>query len=181
MLIRRHQNRRFNRLSYMANDGKAKAVLKKYLISRDHKITDDKENFSWDLSTVADSGCASFWEVEVKNQWGKVWNDNWKEVRIPQRKQRLIDKFYHETNNAKEFAQDNNMQEFVRPFQLTFVVLNRHLDQGWFIPHDVLEKSPVQTIQNSRHVDAPHLKEPFFHVDVKHEDIYKLKLDRMDD
>src|SRR5210317_1127384 len=148
----RHQNRRFNRLSYMANDSRAKAVLKKYLISRGHKITDDKENFSWDLSTVSDSGSASFWEVEVKNQWGKVWNDNWKEVRIPQRKQRLIDKFYHETNNAKEFSQDNNMQEFVRPFQLTFVVLNTHLDQGWFIPHDVLEKSPVQTIQNSRHV-----------------------------
>jgi len=175
----RHQNRRFNRLSYMANDSRAKAVLKKYLISRGHKITDDKENFSWDLSTVSDSGSASFWEVEVKNQWGKVWNDNWKEVRIPQRKQRLIDKFYHETNNAKEFAQDNNMQEFVRPFQLTFVVLNTHLDQGWFIPHDVLEKSPVQTIQNSRHVDAPHLKEPFFHVDIKNEDIYKLELDRM--
>ena len=175
----RHQNRRFNRLSYMANDSRAKAVLKKYLISRGHKITDDKENFSWDLSTVSDSGSASFWEVEVKNQWGKVWNDNWKEVRIPQRNQRLIDKFYHETNNAKEFAQDNNMQEFVRPFQLTFVVLNTHLDQGWFIPHDVLEKSPVQTIQNSRHVDAPHLKEPFFHVDVKNEDIYKLELDRM--
>ena len=157
MLTRRHHNRRFNQLSYTANDGRAKAVLKKYLISRHHKITDDKENFSWDLSTVAESGCASFWEVEVKNQWGKVWNDNWKEVRIPQRKQRLINKFYREINNAKEL---------VRPSQLTFVVLNRHLDQGWFISHDILEKSPVQTIQNSRHVDAPHLKEPFFHVDV---------------
>ena len=175
----RHQNRRFNRLSYMANDGRAKAVLKKYLISRGHKITDDKENFSWDLSTVSDSGSASFWEVEVKNQWGKVWNDNWKEVRIPQRKQRLIDKFYHEEDKAKEYGQANDISKFVRPLQLTFVVLNTHLDQGWFIPHDVLEKSPVQTIQNSRHVDAPHLKEPFFHVDVKNEDIYKLELDRM--
>ena len=175
----RHQNRRFNRLSYMANDGRAKAVLKKYLISRGHKITDDKENFSWDLSTVSDSGSASFWEVEVKNQWGKVWNDNWKEVRIPQRKQRLIDKFYHEEDKAKEYGQANNISKFVRPLELTFVVLNTHLDQGWFIPHDVLEKSPGQTIQNSRHVDAPHLKEPFFHVDVKHEDIYKIELDRM--
>ena len=165
----------------MANDGKAKAVLKKYLHSRDHKILNDTENYSWDLSTLTPSGCVSFWEVEIKNQWGKVWNDNWKEVRIPQRKQRLIDKFYHETNNAKEFAQDNNLPEFIKPYQLTFVVLNRHLDQGWFIPHDVLEKSPVQTIQNSRHVDAPHLKEPFFHVDVKHKDITKLQLDRIDD
>ena len=164
----------------MANDGRAKAVLKKYLISRGHKITDDKENFSWDLSTVSDSGSASFWEVEVKNQWGKVWNDNWKEVRIPQRKQRLIDKFYHEENKAKEYGQANDISKFVRPLQLTFVVLNTHLDQGWFIPHWVLENSPVQTIQNSRHVDAPHLKEPFFHVDVKNEDIYKLQLDRMD-
>ena len=179
MLTRRHFNRRFNQASYTANDSRAKSALKKYLINSDHTITDDKEHFSWDLSTISDTGCACFWEVEVKNQSGKVWNDNWKEVRIPQRKQRLIDKFYHETNNAKEFAQDNNMQQFVRPYQLTFVVLNRHLDQGWFISHDILEKSPVQTIQNSRHVDAPHLKEPFFHVDVKHEDIYKLKLDRM--
>ena len=54
-------------------------------------------------------------------------------------------------------------------------MLNRHLDQGWFISHDILEKSPVQTIQNSRHVDAPHLKEPFFHVDVKK--IFKTALD----
>jgi len=176
----RHQNRRFNRLSYMANDGRAKAVLKKYLISRGHKITDDKENFSWDLSTVSESGSASFWEVEVKNQWGKVWNDNWKEVRIPQRKQRLIDKFYHEEDKAKEYGQANDISKFVRPLELTFVVLNTHLDQGWFIPHWVLENSPIQTIQNSRHVDAPHLKEPFFHVDVKHEDIYKIELDRMD-
>ena len=163
----------------MANDGKAKAVLKKYLYSNDHKLLNDTENYSWDLSTISDTGCACFWEVEVKNQWGKVWNDNWKEVRVPQRKQRLIDKFYHETNNAKEFAQDNNMQEFVRPYQLTFVVLNRHLDQGWFISHDILEKSPVQTIQNSRHVDAPHLKEPFFHVDVQK--ITKISLEITDE
>ena len=165
--LKRHNNRRFNFISYRDNDAKAKAVLKKYLTEGGHKITDDKENFSWDLSTVSDTGYACFWEVEVKNQWGKVWNSDWKEVRIPQRKQRLIDKFHHETNNAKELAQDNSMQEFARPFQLTFVVLNRHLDQGWFIPHDVLEKSPVQTIQNSRHVDAPHLKEPFFHIPVQ--------------
>ena len=176
----RHQNRRFNRLSYMANDGRAKTALKKYLINSDHTITDDRENFSWDLSTVSDTGSGCFWEVEVKNQWGKVWNDNWKEVRIPQRKQRLIDKFYHEEDKAKEYGQANDISKFVRPLELTFVVLNTHLDQGWFIPHWVLENSPIQTIQNSRHVDAPHLKEPFFHVDVKHEDIYKIELDRMD-
>ena len=167
MLTRRHHNRRFNQLSYTANDGRAKTALKKYLTDIGHLISDDREHFSWDLSTISETGGACFWEVEVKNQWGKVWNDKWQEVRVPQRKQRLIDKFYHETNNAKEFAQDNNMQKFLRPPQLTFVVLNRHLDQGWFIPHYTLEKSPVQTIQNSRHVDAPHLKEPFFHVDVQ--------------
>ena len=32
-------------------------------------------------------------EVEMKNQWTGDWNPKWKEIRIPYRKYRLINKY----------------------------------------------------------------------------------------
>ena len=113
-----HNNRKFDKQSYMANDERAKK---------------DKDYF---------------FEVEVKNQWGSSWNPSWKEVRIPERKRRLIDK------KNKEYPDHD----------LYFVVFNTDCSQAWFIKDDTVSSSTVGTIQNSRRVGEPHLKEPFFHI-----------------
>ena len=47
-----------------------------------------------------------------------------------------------------------------------FVVFNNDLKQAWFIDAEVVDKASVGTIQNSRFTNAPHLKEPFFHIPV---------------
>ena len=162
-MLKRHSNRKFNFTSYKDNDAKAKDTLKRYLVRKGHQITAEKEDYNYDLVSTGTNGDVCFWEVEIKNQWGKIWNPTWTEIRIPQRKQRLIDKFKQEFDKSK------------KKVDFTFVILNRHLDRGWFITADKVDKSEVGTIQNSRHVDAPHLKEPFFHIPLQ--DAYLMLLE----
>jgi hypothetical protein len=44
------------------------------------------------------------------------------------------------------------------------VVFNTDCTQAWFIKDDTVSNSTVGTIQNSKRVGEPHLKEPFFHI-----------------
>mgnify|MGYP003113025497 CR=1 FL=1 len=141
-----HNNRTFDRKSYNENDARAKKAMVNYLTL--HNFTDvvDKEDYYFDVSAKKDKGY--FFEVEIKNQWGSSWNPNWKEVRIPERKRRLIEK------KNKEYPDHD----------LYFVVFNTDCTQAWFIKDDTVSSSTVGTIQNSKRVGEPHLKEPFFHI-----------------
>jgi hypothetical protein len=117
-----------------------------YLKSLSFEDIEAKEDFYFDVSAKKDKNY--FFEVEIKNQWGKTWNPTWKEVRIPERKRRLIQK------KNKEFPDH----------ELYFVVFNTDCTQAWFIKDDTVDRSDVGTIQNSKRVGEPHLKEPFFHI-----------------
>ena len=46
-----------------------------------------KEDYNFDI--YAKKNIEHFFEVEVKTQWRDKWNSSWKEIRIPERKQRL--------------------------------------------------------------------------------------------
>jgi hypothetical protein len=129
------------------NDARAKKVLSDYLISEGYNTHLETENYSFDLKATKDNNEELF-EVEVKLQWGETWNPTWVEIRIPERKQRLIDLW------KKDFPH----------LKFTFVILNTTLEQGWFIPANVVDESRVGTIQNSKRIGEPHLKEPFFHI-----------------
>jgi hypothetical protein len=67
-----HNNRKFDKQSYMANDERAKKAIVSYLVA--NKFTDikAKEDYYFDVSAKKDKDY--FFEVEVKNQWGSSWN-----------------------------------------------------------------------------------------------------------
>ena len=83
-----NRNRSFDRLSYIMYDKKAREAMVKYLT--DNNFTDivSKEDYNFDI--YAKKNKEHFFEVEVKTQWRDKWNSSWKEIRIPERKQRLI-------------------------------------------------------------------------------------------
>ena len=56
---------------------------------------------------------------------------------------------------------------------LVFVVLNTDCSQAWFIDGETVNNSDVGTIQNSKRIGSPHLKEPFFHIPVEKAELIK--------
>ena len=154
---KRHNNRRFNKASYIQNDARAKDALIIYLNSEGYTDIESQENFYFDIHSK-NKDTVELFEVEIKNQWKDNWNPTWTEIRIPQRKIRLIDKWEKEYP-ATEF---------------TFVVLNYNCKQGWFIPAKIVKKSKVDTIKNSRRIGEPHLKEPFFHIPMESATLKKI-------
>ena len=83
--------RQFNRALYEAYDEPARNALVVYLESKGHTIVSNEENFNVDV--VATKGVYTYYnEAEVKTAWKGDWNTSWSEIRIPGRKQRLLDK-----------------------------------------------------------------------------------------
>ena len=144
-----HNNRPFDRQSYKENDARAKKAMVDYLTANKFNDIVDKEDYYFDVSANKKDR-KFFFEVEIKNQWSTYWPDTWKEVRIPERKQRLINR------KEKDYPEH----------ELYFVIFNTDCSQAWFIKDKNVDASSVGTIQNSTKTNAPHLKEPFFHIPV---------------
>ena len=85
-------NRKFRPQAYKENDSLGKNTIIDYLKNNGHKIVDIRENYSFDIKSIK-NGNIYYSEVEMKNQWKGDWNTNWKEIRIPYRKYRLINKY----------------------------------------------------------------------------------------
>ena len=141
-----HNNRKFDKESYKANDHRAKDAMSNYLSQQGYTDIEQREDYFFDISAKKDKNY--FFEVEIKNQWGNVWPSSWKEVRIPERKQRLINKW------KKEF----------KDHELIFVVFNTDCSKAWFMDGDLVGESTIGKIQNSSRIGEPHLQEPFFHI-----------------
>ena len=145
-----HDNRPFDRQSYKENDARAKKAMVGYLTANKFNDIVDKEDYYFDVSANKKDR-KFFFEVEIKNQWGVQWPDFWKEVRIPERKQRLINR------KEKDYPEH----------ELYFVIFNTDCSQAWFIEDKDVDATSVGKIQNSkRPKDSPHLAEPFFHIPV---------------
>tara|TARA_R110000796_G_scaffold207942_1_gene324228 strand:+ start:61 stop:963 length:903 start_codon:yes stop_codon:yes gene_type:complete len=145
-----HNNRTFDRESYNQNDARAKKYMVSYLTEQNFSDIVAKEDYYFDVS-ASKKDEKFFFEVEIKNQWDTHWPNSWKEIRIPQRKQRLIDR------KEKDYPDHD----------LYFVVFNTNCSQAWFIKAKDVNESSVGTIQNSSRTGEPHLKEPFFHIPVE--------------
>ena len=141
-----NKNRSFDRLSYIMYDKKARDAMVDYLTSNNYVDIISKEDYNFDV--YAKKNKEHFFEVEIKTQWKGMWNPSWKEIRIPERKQRLI----------------NIWRDKYPKHDFKFVVFDFDLKKAWFIDADEVDKSPIGTIQNSRFTSAPHLTEPFFHI-----------------
>ena len=152
-----HNNRKFDINSYKKNDERAKKAIINYLKKNNYEEIEAKEDYYFDVIANKENKY-TFFEVEIKNQWRDVWDWRWKEVRIPERKKRLINKW----------------KEGYNDYFLTFVVFNTNCTQAWFIDGNIVDKSFVGTIQNSKRVGSSHLKEPFFHIPIEQAELKKI-------
>jgi len=137
-------NRRFRPSSYRKNDSLAKETIISHLEKDGHTILECEENYSFDIKSEK-GGNIYYSEVEMKNQWRGDWNPNWKEIRIPYRKHKLINKF-QKINDGKAF--------------FNFYVIRGDCQYAWRIKDDVLAASEVKEAHGMR-IEKGEL---FFHI-----------------
>ena len=129
----------FSRALYEAYDGPARTALVLYLEDKGHTIVNNEENYSVDVVSQY-KGNTYFNEAEVKTGWKSDWPTDWKEISIPERKQRLLDK---------------EVDGF-----LNFYVFRADLRQVWRI------KDTLLTQDSLREAKGRYIKkgEQFFHI-----------------
>jgi hypothetical protein len=133
--------KKFSRALYEAYDNKAKDALVSLLKKKGHTIVNTEENYYVDV--VSQKGDYTYFnEAEVKVAWDGDWPTHWSEIRIPERKQRLLDK--HGAENGV----------------LNFYVFRKDLRQAWRIKDTLLTKESLGTAKG-RYIRKG---EQFFHI-----------------
>jgi len=131
----------FSRADYEAYDSPAREALVTYLEAKGHTIVSNEENFNVDVVSQK-SGYTYFNEAEVKTAWTSDWPVEWKEIRIPERKQRLLDK--HSSENGV----------------LNFYVFRPDFKQAWRIKDTQLTQDSLR-VARGRYITHG---EKFFHI-----------------
>lgn len=131
----------FNRALYQAYDAPARDALVNYLTNKGHVIVSKHEDYYADVVSQK-HGYTYFNEAEVKVAWDGDWPTHWADIRIPERKQRLLDKY--ECENGV----------------LNFYVFNRDLSSAWRIKDTLLKQ------ENLREAYGRNIRrgERFFHI-----------------
>ena len=133
--------KQFSRALYDAYDAPAKTTLVQYLQSVGHEITNTEENYNVDVvSTKKDY--TYFNEAEVKVAWSGDWPTHWEDIRIPERKGRLIEKYEGENG------------------VLNFYVFRKDLKQVWRIKDTSLTKDRLREAYGRNIVKG----EKFYHI-----------------
>ena len=146
--------RPFDRALYNASDQPARNVIVSYLTNNGHEILDTKEDYNVDIKSIKGDN-KYFSEVEIKWGWKGDWNPSWTEIRIPYRKQRLIDK--------KEKADESNSF-------LNFYVIRSDLEYAWRIKDSLMLESEVREA-SGRYITKG---EKFFHIPYEKAELIKL-------
>ena len=133
--------KQFNRALYEAYDSPARDALVSYLEAKGHTIVNNEENFNVDVVSQK-GGYTYFNEAEVKTAWKADWPVEWKEIRIPERKQRLLDK--HSSENGV----------------LNFYVFRPDFKQAWRIKDTQLTQDSLR-VAKGRYITHG---EKFFHI-----------------
>ena len=131
----------FERHLYDKYDNPAKAKLIELLTLRGHKIKSVAENYYADVVSEKD-GHIVYSEAEVKTAWVSDWPTTWEEIRIPERKRRLLARYNNKVN---------------------FYIFNNDLSQCWLIKGSQLDES------NLRQAFGRNIREGelFFHIRYK--------------
>jgi hypothetical protein len=133
--------RPFSKALYDAYDGKAKDRLAAYLESVGHTIVSTKEDYNVDV--VSQKGDYTYFnEAEVKTGWKGDWNTNWVEIRLPERKGRLV-KLYKQQNGV-----------------LNFYIFRADMKQAWRIKDNLLTQDGLKEAKG-RYITKG---EKFFHI-----------------
>jgi len=131
----------FNRALYEAYDEPAKDALVSLLKSKGHTIVNTEEDYYVDVVSQK-GGYTYFNEAEVKVAWDGDWPTHWSEIRIPERKQRLLDKYEGQKG------------------VLNFYVFRKDLKKAWRIKDTLLTKESLKEARG-RNIRKGEL---FFHI-----------------
>ena len=145
----------FDKALYDVADTKAKEHMVGWLKEHNQQLQPGADNNNSDISTnetyYFDIVCTLdealprlLYEVEIKYSWKGDWPDSWREIRIPERKRRLLDKW-------KEESPDD---------VLTFVVFRDDCKKAWHIDGATLLECEVKEAPN-RNIRKG---EKFFHI-----------------
>ena len=141
----------FDRTLYTLADSKAKTTMSSWLIQQGHEITNTIEEYNCDLGSVKD-GKQYNSEVEIKYSWKEAWPSTWDEIRIPFRKNRLLNI-------------DN----------LTFYILRADCQQAWAINSDILKNIATVKEVSNKYVKKG---EKFFHIPVNYALLLNLNIEK---
>ena len=119
----------FDRKLYNQVNDLSIKVVKKYLKSAGHKIISTKEKYMDDIESTF-KGKHYLTEVEVKLVWDGEWPKHWWNVRVPERKTKLLKQAEREGKT------------------LTFLYLDKALTKAWKIDGDVVKDCPLQEVPN---------------------------------
>lgn len=133
--------RPFNRALYEAYDAKAKETLVYLLERKGHTVVNTKENYDADVVTQKDD-YTYFNEAEVKVAWKEDWPTTWAEIRIPERKGRLV----------KKYQKQNGV--------LNFYIFRNDMKQAWRIKDTLLTEESLKEAKGRYIVKG----EKFFHI-----------------
>jgi len=131
----------FNRALYEAYDSPARDALVSYLEAKGHTIVNNEENYNVDVVSQKD-GYTYFNEAEVKTAWKEDWPVEWKEIRIPERKGRLV-KMYQKQKGV-----------------LNFYIFRNDMKQVWRIKDTLLTEDNLKEAKG-RYITKG---EKFFHI-----------------
>ena len=144
--------KKFNRALYEAYDTPARDALVGYLETKGHIIVNNEENFNVDVVSQK-GGYTYFNEVEVKTAWKGDWPTHWTEIRIPQRKQRLLDKHVDDGKSV-----------------LNFYIFRPDFKQAWRIKDTLLTQESLKEAKG-RYIQKG---EKFFHIPFTQAELIKL-------
>tara|TARA_S200002703_G_C3791392_1_gene244222 strand:+ start:1335 stop:1775 length:441 start_codon:yes stop_codon:yes gene_type:complete len=133
--------RPFNKALYEAYDAKAKETLVSLLERKGHTVVNTKENYDADVVTQKDD-YTYFNEAEVKVAWKEDWPTTWAEIRIPERKGRLV----------KKYQKQNGV--------LNFYIFRNDMKQAWRIKDTLLTEESLKEAKGRYIVKG----EKFFHI-----------------
>jgi len=134
--------KKFSRGLYEAYDAPARNTLVFYLESKGHTVVNNEENYGVDVVTQK-NGFTYYNEAEVKTAWKGDWPTHWTEVRIPERKQRLLDKHKADEKSV-----------------LNFYIFRPDFKQAWRIKDTLLTKDSLKEAKG-RYIQKGEL---FFHI-----------------
>jgi hypothetical protein len=131
----------FNRALYEAYDHKAKETLMSLLERQGHTIVNTVENYKVDV--VSQKGEYTYFnEAEVKTAWKEDWPVTWAEIRIPERKSRLV-RMYEEQKGV-----------------LNFYIFRNDMKQVWRIKDTLLKPETLKEARGRYIMKG----EKFFHI-----------------
>jgi hypothetical protein len=143
--------KKFNRALYEAYDQKAKDALVEHLVAKGHIIVRTEENYYVDVVSEK-HGLTFYNEAEVKVAWSGEWPKDWTEIRIPERKTRLLEKYRDEKG------------------VLNFYIFDKDLKQAWRI------KDTLLTPESLREAKGRYIQkgEKFYHIPYIEAELVKL-------